>query len=351
MLNLFNKNVFSLNNKVETDLNKSKEDCSIKTIEKDYAGFSYKGDYNKCYLYESDEFNKKIDNQDYNVSTFIKNASLVSLDPKKNQHDMNNYFIENNNNLYIPNNFINKHDVFEKNDCMKKCYNNDKCKTALYFEQPKECIFYSQKIMKNYKNTDEGKIYDIYTIKKDVNKDLKNITKKDFKNIQSETNEHGYTEVKYKCDDKYSTNPFCTKEYDVNEVLKLKKIEENKNYSDCYELNNVLDSYDEQNKLYTSYCKAKFGDEYGFDNKLEDNKNVLKCDNPNEIKVKCALNFDGQKLNIEPFVNNNACNGYSSGVNLFILITLCIFFIIIVIAIIFIYRLVYGYKKINKNSA
>jgi hypothetical protein len=205
--------------------------------------------------------------------------------------------------------------------------------------------------MKNYKNTDEGKIYDIYTIKKDVNKDLKNITKKDLKN-KGETNEHDYTEVKYKCDDKYSTNPFCTKEYDEKEVLELKKFEENKNYSNCYESSNVLDSYDEQNKLYTSYCKAKFGDEYGFDNSLENNnKNILKCDNPNEIRVKCALNFEGQKLNIEPFANNNMCNGYSSGVNLLILFGLCIFFIIFVLVIIFIYRLVYGYKKINKKSA
>jgi hypothetical protein len=344
MLNLFNKNIFSLNEKVDTDLEKSKEDCSIKTIEKNYAGFSYKGDYNKCYLYESDQFNKKINNKDYNVSTFIKNASLVSLDHTQDQHDMNNYFIENNNNLYVPNNFINKFDVSEKNECIKQCYNNDLCKTALYFEQPKECIFYSNKAMKNYKNSDEGKVYDIYTVKKDISKNKCNIKKDN--NVLHEEDDN---EVKYKCDDKYSTNPFCTKEYDHNEVSKIKNNDKIKNYSKCYKINNELDTYDEQNKLYSSYCKAKFGDEYIFDNNMKNNENIIKCNNPNEIMVKCALNFEGQKLNIEPF-SNSACTGYSSGVNLFILIAYCIFFIIFILLIIFLYKLVYGYKKINNKS-
>ena len=315
MLNLFNKNTFSLNEKVETDLNKSKEDCSIKTIEKDYAGFSYKGDYNKCYLYESDEFNKKIDNQDYNVSTFIKNASLVSLDPKQNQHDINNYFIENNNNLYVPNNFINKHDVFEKNDCMKKCYNNDKCKTALYFEQPKECVFYSQKIMKNYKNTDEGKIYDIYTIKKDVNKDLKNITNKDFKNIQDETNEHNYTEVKYKCDDKYSTNPFCTKEYDPNDFTHEQEL---KNYTDCLPIGNIKD----QPKIFDEGCKKKYGNEYMFDNDIYNMEAVLKCEDQTE-KAKCKLSLGN---NIEYFGNKTENKSFIWIIFLILFILFIIYF-------------------------
>lgn len=99
----------------------------------------------------------------------------------------------------------------------------------------------------------------------------------------------------YNCDGIYSTNPFCTKEYNPDEIEKINNYEKLKNYSNCY-ADKISDDYNDQFKKYNNYCKDKFGNEYIFDDNTSDN--IIKCNNPKDIMVKCKLNFDDKILNI-----------------------------------------------------
>jgi hypothetical protein len=73
LTSLFDKNIFSLDDKITTIDNKTKDDCMKESIKNKSAGFSYKGDNNKCLLFDSHNLNNRTDEniKAYNIKSFI----------------------------------------------------------------------------------------------------------------------------------------------------------------------------------------------------------------------------------------------------------------------------------------
>jgi len=348
----FDKNKFSL---IDDNLkinNISKEDCAINCIENNYAGFTYKGDNNKCLLFSNDEFNKKLDNDNkkYNAKTFIKTSSTIDIKNIEDQHDSTKYFTESNNSEYTSNDLIKTVDVENSLECMDECIKNyKKCKSIMYLEQPKECNFYKNKIMK--KKSTVSKDYDTYTTRNKYLKENIDTINKLYNDINEEDNNYYYCTLNnnkcildykvdkntfydnvennleipirsdntnipiYKCNDLYSTNPFCTKEYNPYDQEIIKKPEE-PNYTDCTIINKK-NNVKSQNVIYDNLCKKKFGDEYIYDNNIFDLKNIIKCDDNIKEKVKCKVNFSDNALHhidnsapVEHFNNSINYNNY-----------------------------------------
>jgi hypothetical protein len=377
----FDKNKFSLiNNNLKIN-NISKEECAINSIENNYAGFTYKGDNNKCLLFSNNDFNKKLedDNKKYNIKTFIKTNSTVDIKNIEDQHDSTKYFTESNNNEYISDGLLQNINVKNKLECMDECIKDyTKCKSIMYLEQPKECNFYKDKIMK--KKSSISNDYDTYTIRNTYLKENINTINKLYNDIDEEDNNYYYCTLNnnkclldykidknifydniennleipirsdntnipiYKCNDLYSTNPFCTKEYNPYDQEILKKPEE-PNYTDCTIIKKKND-VKSQNIEYDNLCKKKFGDEYIYDNNIFDLKSIVKCDDNIKQKVKCKINFSDDALHnidnsipIEHFSNNTDLyynNYYSLCIIKIICLLLLILFVFIIIFILFI---------------
>ena len=109
----------------------------------------------------------------------------------------------------------------------------------------------------------------------------------------------------------YSTNPFCTVEFDSDKINYKNNYV---NYTDC--INN--NDYDKE-------CKKKYGNEYIFDNDIYNLDSVLNCDDGGK-RVKCKLGFHDIIENFENQKNNDR------------LIFIIIFIFIIFIFIIFYFR-------------
>jgi hypothetical protein len=357
----FEKNKYFLETEDSVLNNISKEECSTNCIENNYEGFKYEGDKNKCILFSSADTNNKIGNTfgDYSVKTFLKSRNTIDIDNIEDQLYSKNYFTEYNNYEHMPNDLIKELNVESEEECMDYCLkNSDKCKSILYAEQPKKCSFYKKKTIKNTKTLDSN--YDIYTVKKNKvneNIDLINTLKNDY--IKNEVNNNDYyycnlnndkcildyklknesiqnirekdeniikKPILYDCSGFYSTNPFCTKEYDpskddldINDGFDY--------YSDCFDKGIEGGKLDKFKKIYNKNCKKKFGNEYVFDDNIYDLKNIVKCDN-NMEKVKCKINFNSDNLILEKFENNND-NNFSNYILLFIILFIVINFLIL----------------------
>jgi hypothetical protein len=389
---MMDKNIFSLIEQNSFVKNKSKKECAIQAIQNNYAGFSYKGDKNKCILYSSDTLENKINKNENeknkkNYKTYIKTKNIMDL-KIDDQHNVNNYFKESNNYGFIPNSKITEFQVENENECMNYCLkDSDKCKSILFLEDEKECIFYDKKDILINDKFDNNK-YDNYTIKSnkkkenediivgllnDVNKSMvdnyyyctlnNNICIEDYKinknnyenNIEiADRSEENNVPI-YKCDTQYSTNPFCTEKYNADDNQKSNLISNKKDYySDCNlktPFNNI-NTYKEQVDIYDKYCRAKYGDEYVFDNNSFDLNTVKNCEKKDEIMVKCKMNFDTDLLNsskIENFQNNDreSCLKTNSN-NHFYLVTYVIFAIVIVLFIVYLVNIGFMKSK-NKN--
>jgi hypothetical protein len=320
----FDINKFSLEDESNKLSNISKNKCFEHCIDNNYQGFTYNGDKNKCFLYTSQIFDKKIDDNlsKYNLKTFLKTKDSVNIKKIEDQLDSSKYFTESNNYGFVPNNFIKELDVTNQKDCMDSCVkDNNKCKYILYAEKPKECIFYNKKKMKLNKNNSAD--FDIYTIKskklESHNKLLNNLqnepitdNKYYYCNFNNNKCTIDYTVDKnrivddleipdrsfntnlplYNCSGLYSTNPFCTKEYNKDDHVKAKN-EDNDYYSDCFN-DEYSNSIEEKKINFNRKCSEKYGHEYIFDDNIFDIKSVIKCEDEN-IKVKCKLNFNGIK--------------------------------------------------------
>lgn len=94
--NYFDKNIFSLHDEKEVISNLSKEECSNHTINNNYGGFNFKGDKNKCLLFNSNNFDKNNENKfkNYNIKTFIKTKDTIDFENNKDQLDSSKYLTE-----------------------------------------------------------------------------------------------------------------------------------------------------------------------------------------------------------------------------------------------------------------
>ena len=345
----FDKNKFLLEEKTETIKNISKEICANKVIDKNYEGFIYKGDKNKCLIYNTvniDEFNNKIEDKykNYNVETLFKTKNTSDIKTYEDQQNSFNYFTKINNHKFIPKNKIDELNVSTKDQCMDSCIRDyPNCKSIVYLEEPKECTFFKKKVMNNKKSKNNN--YDIYSLKKQTLVEQNNISNKLFndldenselldknndyycklnnnkcyddykvnKNIEEEeilvNDINKNSNVLYNCSGIYSTNPFCTNKYDMkNNHTNIQP--QNNKYTKCStikegsDLNKVI-------KIYNNQCKKEFGQEYVYDNDKYDIESVVDCnDNEGNIGkiIKCKLNFDNTNLNIGIEKFNNLDN-------------------------------------------
>lgn len=359
----FNKNTYYLDNKIDSINNINKEECSDYCINNKFKGFSYRGDKNKCLIFNSKNLEENKDNyfDNYKINSFIKTKDIIDLKDFKEQKDSSNYFTEINNNGYKFNNLVDNIDIDNKKSCMNKCisdYNN--CNSIIYLEEPKECIFYNDIIMKNNKFKKKFDNYDIYTVKK--NKIIKNneLINNLMNDIDKNNDNHNYCYINndiceidnnriidnsdnnynnsdnadipiYNCGGLYSINPFCTKEYKPSNI----QIKEDNNYTECQNIetnnNNV-----EQKKIYNNICRKNFGDEYIFDDNIFNKDTIINCSDKNKdnIKIRCKVNFDNYIIN-EHFKNEHFKNR-SGKVKSPYFISSIIFFIFIIIYIFFI---------------
>ena len=109
--------------------------------------------------------------------------------------------------------------------------------------------------------------------------------------------------ILYNCNGLNSTNPFCTKEYDPNNV----ENNELQYYTDC--LNKQFDNSSEQEKYYSNECRKVYGDEYVFDDNYLNLDTVIKCDIGN--KVKCKIDMYNNNI-IENYDNGDKCTVYKN---------------------------------------
>ena len=357
----FDKNIFYLDDEKNQINNINKEECAKYTIDKNYEGFTYKGDKNKCLLFDSHNLNNKINNElnDYNIKSYIKTKDVVDIKKIEDQLDSSQFFDESNNYGYIYDNKIYEYDVNNINECMDKCIkNHNNCKSIIYLKEKNKCNFYDKKIMKNKNLNEKFNGYDIYTVKKnklkknnEIINSLKNIeienenennyyycvlnnnnciedyeiNKNNIDTINNDTIDNNIDKTLYNCSGLYSTNPFCTNEYIPKKNI-LKPI--NINYSDCINIekeNNIQ----EQIKIYDNICKEKYGNEYVFDNNVYDKSTIIKCEDGE--KIKCKINFNNgyidkffQNENILEHYDNYTNNKYIN-IKYILYILLCIF--------------------------
>ena len=163
---LFDTNKFSLENKKEIIKHKNKQLCGKYALEKNYEGFIYTGNKNKCFLFNTDQFNKKIDQEmldKYNVKRFKKTNYENDFNDYETQNNSINYFKNKNHYNFDFQNKIKEFDTSNVKECLDECKNNTDCKNALYFEQPKECHFYKNKVFKNKNDVNYENKNDTYT--------------------------------------------------------------------------------------------------------------------------------------------------------------------------------------------
>ena len=259
---ILDKNKFSLKNfKLEMN-GKDKNECAEYLLNSKLEGFKYYGNKNKCYLFNTNNFNKPLDKdliKKYNIINKKKYKYLKDYDIYKDQKDINNYFKEvNNYNFNIEGN-INEENVQNLDECLEYCHNNDKCKNVLYMKEKDKCKFYGTK---DFLNNEVGIEYDTYTKKKLKDYDIKIENNKSIHKKNNDEDKFTYTSC-------------------IN----------NKNY------NNIEEMYKDYNKI----CKKELGNEYIFENK-DDNQNVIDCDLNNK-KIRCDLDLTNKKI-IENYDND-----------------------------------------------
>lgn len=314
------KNKYSLYDEDLSIPNIEKNACSNYMLDNSYEGFKYYGDKNKCMLFNTNNFNKKLDKyKDYNIKSFIKTKDIIDLDNRFEQNNSYNYFNQINNNYLIPDHLIKEYIVNNEKDCLDYCIrDHNDCKSLIYLEQPKLCTFYKKK---KFKNKDENyNNYDIYTKNSKINNNI--LLPNEILNVKSYKKETGnLMDISniplYNCAGLISTNPFCTNELNLDNLnFKNNYI----NYTDCT-----------TNNDYNKECKKKYGNEYIFDNDIYNLASVIDCNN-GEKRAKCKIDFNDI---IENFENNQNKNN-----NKFIIIIFLIFFIYL-FYIIFFFKIIY----------
>ena len=300
---LFDTNKFSLENKKEIMKHKNKQLCSKYALEKNYEGFIYTGNKNKCFLFNTDQFNKKIDQEmldKYNVKRFKKTNYENDFNDYETQNNSIHYFKNKNHYNFDFKNKIKEFDTSNVKECLDKCKNNTDCKNALYFEQPKECHFFKNKVFKNKNDVNYENKNDTYTLKKTIK--------------NSDTNHKNFID-----------NIDINDDNDTNEDSKDITINNNFKYSSCTTIpqyNNMKEMNNEFNKI----CKKTYGDAYVFNHK-DDDMNIIQC-NKNQIKIRCNYKLDNVIENYSNKIDTNiTTKSDTSTTKYYIYITLFLFII------------------------
>lgn len=306
------KNKFEVYNENEILNNISLNDCVLYATTNNYKGFTHNENRNICFINKDTDLDNRINNKykNYKVKSYNKIKSTIDLTQDQDQSNPYNYFNETNNKKFISKKNIQESNISNIEDCMNTCLNNyDECKSITYLENPTQCKFYNNVKMKDHSKVNYDN--DTYTLKKNINysdfihSEMKKNNSKYF-DIHSESNnvEEENSIPLYNCNGSYSTNPFCTKEYTNKDLETHQKTILNnkyKNYSECFNMNNI-NTVQEEKDTYNDQCKKKFGNEYMYDNDIYNNNNKINCKQENEIKIKCKINlFNNDIINDNTF--------------------------------------------------
>lgn len=343
MNSFFNKDKFLLEDEKEKIDNITKEECAIHSINNNYAGFNYKGDRNKCLLFNSYNFDKKKNKEfdNYKMKTYLKTKDTIDIKNIEDQLDSSKYFTQTNND-YLSNDIIGYTDVLNEDQCMDNCVRDYKnCKSVVFMEQPKSCFFNNIKKMK--KNKNNVKNFDTYTVKSNKIKDQKNIVDSLLNNTNNLDENYNFCKLSndqcfldysinkfrsnneiidkeiykvpvYNCAGLDSTNPFCTKEYNSADYTDNPGLI---NYTGCLPIGSI----EEQPKIFDKACKEKYGNEYMFDDDIYNMEAVLKCEDQTKM-AKCKLSLEHS---IEGFENKTENKSFI-WILFFILLIIIIYF-------------------------
>jgi len=291
----FEKNKYFLKNQDLIDINIPKEKCAENCIEGDCDGFMYKGDNNKCLLFGNTKYTKKIDDNllvNYNdIQSFIRTKDYLD---NGNFDDLINYpkYYKQTNNYYKyqPDNLLMEYSVLNKTECMEKCVNmSPQCKSIIYLDQPKECIYSKEKIMKSSKeNLPE---YDIYTIK---NKDIIKKTKKNKVPVQN----NAIIDIE------------TSTEIDLLIVEPSEDVQQKSIYSKCNTYEDT-DNLLTMKEAYNKSCREEFGNDYIFDDNIFDTKTVIRCNENDTKKVKCKKDYFNEYTDAD--INTNLSMNADAG--------------------------------------
>jgi len=380
----FNLNEFDLEDEVKVVHGLDKEECAQIALDNNYAGFVYYGDNNMCYQYDIDNFDTPIEDdisRNYDINTFYKSKSTSTIDTY-DQHNYDKYFEPIQTLGFVPQKYSNISSVPTKVDCMKKCIQKEKnCKAIMYAEQPKKCIFYNKKTHKKPKKDDfKGDVYTVISSKlNEHHKKLSELKSKiieggdynfcnnvysrcifekavveDDINVYNRFNSFSDADLSkktnvpvYNCDGIYSTNPFCTKQYNPLEPIQNNDVSNDLYYTDCFEIDSIKNKT-EKTKFLNELCKNKYGKEYVFNDDMYNMRSIIKCDNDENgdgtsKKALCKMTFDGlvrpmvrdkiehfsdsNKLSYSPISNDNNMEVFYNAY-LFKIIVLLLFFFI-----------------------
>ena len=341
----FNKNEFGLEEEIKTVFGIDKEECARIALDNNYAGFIYYGDKNKCYQYNDTEnqFNSPIDDillNNNEIEIYFRTKSTSSID-KEDQHNYDKYFTPVQTMGFTASKYSEFDVVPQKIDCMEKCVKNGRaCSSIMYGQQLKKCVFYAKKDMKSATNKIDNEVGDVYTVitnklneykrkmdklksKIHENGDLNYCTKINtrcaFDRVADslDLNKSNYSNKDrisdgdlsldakvplYNCNGIYSTNPFCTKQYDPSEPIQDNSVNVNMYYTDCFEIDTIKNQT-EKKKFLSELCKDKYGKEYTFNDDIFNMNSVVKCEESDgkSKKALCKMDFSGI---VQPFITN-----------------------------------------------
>ena len=345
----FEKNKYflkDLNNKNKME-NLSKESCAENCINNDYDGFMYKGDDNKCLLFGNAHYTKKIDDHFLDsykdIQSFIRTKDYKDVENIKDKLNYPKYFAESNNYYkFQPDDLLMEYSVLNKTECMEKCVDaSPQCKSILYLDQPKECIFSKEKKMKS--SRDNLPEYDIYTVK---NKNGHGKNNKNKKIMNQEINDvvNEITHDMESCASSRLRQKSCAS----SRFLAKTELEDNNvdaKYTKCEKYDDA-DNLLTIKKAYNKSCKENFGDEYVFDDNVFDKKSVVRCNENDTLKVKCKMsyldnnldndiNFNDKNAIIEMFQNSDNKKSMERNQNIIYVAVFLILLILFIFCVVF----------------
>ena len=275
---MFSKNSNQLNDKYYSTI-ALKDDCyNLCVNDTGCKGVKIEKNPKKCYLYNSQNLETKNDflNENSKYNSYIRRGNIDNLN---NITDMNRgdelFFKKISNYDLIPkNSLINIKKINDTKECMDLCLDNEKCQSFVIEDLPVSCQLY------------------------------KGIQNSDFMKVDRD---------------------FDT--YILNRNLEKAVIPEVKRESSLYSKCNQYDyrNYAEMTAQFDKGCKKTFGQEYMYDFNMEDENNVIDCQEGGKM-VKCGLNFGNNNV-VERFSNNEGTGSNKYYIMIFL------FFIIVVIGV------------------
>jgi hypothetical protein len=270
---MFSKNSNQLNDKYYSTV-ALKDDCYNLCInDTSCKGVKIEKNPKKCYLYSSQNLETKNNflNDQPKYNSYIRRRDIDNLD---NITDMNRgdelFFKKISNYDLIPkNSLINIKKINDTKECMDLCLDSEKCQSFIVEDLPVSCQLYKGIQNSNFMKVDRD--FDSYILNRNLEKAVIPDVKRE-SSLYSKCNQYDYS------------------------------------------------NYAEMTAQFDKGCKKTFGQEYIYDFNMEDENNVIDCQEGGK-RVKCGLNFGNNNF-VERFSNNEetGSNKYYILIVLFIIV-------------------------------